>query len=103
MTHGVKYPLTLKPRDDLADGEFLTGYNTKVMLGDREIYGVKAVDIAYRPGDVVQATVELFTVNEEITGAIPKVMMINPETGKSMEVAAIMFMDGTTVNFIREE
>ncbi len=88
--------LTLKPREDLEDGQFLTGYNTKVMIGDRELYGVASVDIAYRPDDVVKATVELFSVEEEIIGGVPVIKMAHPITGEFLEVAKITFVNGET-------
>ena len=94
----MKGKLTLKPREDLGE-EFLSGFNTAVMIGDEELKGVRSVDIRYRPDDIVIAEVHLYCVEKEITGAHPVVVMAHPQTGEDKEVAEILFKDGTRVNF----
>jgi len=95
----MKGTLTLKPKKALSEGEYLTGYNTQVMVGDKELHGVEAVDIIYRPNEVVRAVVRLFSVEEEITGGKPSVRIIHPETGQLCEVLQIQFLNGSVVNF----
>ena len=98
----MKGKLTIKPKEDLKEGEFLTGYNTKIMIGDQELYGVSAVDISYRPDEMVVGLVRMYTVNEEITGAEPFVMMSHPVTDEYLRVKKIEFFGGETVEFNEE-
>ena len=95
----MKGTLTLKPKKALSEGEYLTGYNTQVMVGDKELHGVEAVDIIYRPNEVVRAVVRLFSVEDEMAGSKPSVRMIHPETGKLCEITEIKFLNGSVVNF----
>lgn len=95
----MKGALTLLPRKDLKEGEFLTGFNTKVMIGDQELLGVASVDIRYRPCDAVIAEVVMYTVEKEITGARPTIMMAHPITGKLLEIESIQFTNGEEVEF----
>ena len=93
----MKGKLTIRPKEDLKEGEFLTGYNTEILIGDQVLYGVSAVDISYRPDEMVIGTVRMYTVEEKITGAEPFIMMNHPITNKAHRVKKIEFFGGETV------
>jgi len=95
----MKGALTLKPKEDLKEGEWLTGYNTEVFIGDQRLEGVKSIVISYRPDQVVIAEIALFSVREEITGACPFIIMNHPVTGERARVMKIEFDDGSVVDF----
>ena len=59
--------LTIKAREPLDDGGFLTGYNSLFMVGDEEVSGITKADIRFRPGEIVTAKLELY-VNVDLDG-----------------------------------
>jgi len=90
----MKKSLTIGAKEPLKDGEFLTGHNTSIRWGDDELHGVNAIDIRYRPDDVVRAEVHMVNFQGEVKGALPEFFVADPATGSPRQVRSITWDDG---------